>query len=109
MFVRNKNSSTIFAEDISSSSTTTQYFKLKETFLERRHRLKKICRKYSHYPLTSSDHNSLININEIDEKLQFERFYEFKKQQFVMCVIPKVASTSLTTMFMNIAKYEFGK
>jgi len=105
VFVRNKNSSTIFAE---GSSTTTQYFKLKETFLERRHRLKKICRKYSQYPLTSSDHNSLINNNDIDEKLQFERFYEFKKQQFVMCVIPKVASTSLTTMFMNIAKYEYG-
>ena len=109
MFVRNKNSSTIFAEDISSSSTTTQYFKLKETFLERRHRLKKICRKYSHYPLTSSDHNNLIDNNDIDEKLQLERFYELKKQQFVMCVIPKVASTSLTTMFMNIAKYEYGK
>ena len=107
MFVRNKNSSTIFAEDISSSSTTTQYFKLKETFLERRHRLKKICRKYSH-PLTSSDH-SLMMSNQNIEKPQYERFYEFKKQQFVMCVIPKVASASLTTMFMNLAKYEFGK
>ena len=59
--------------------------------------------------MTSSDHNSLINNNDIDEKLQFERFYELKKQQFVMCVIPKAASTSLTTMFMNIAKHEYGK
>ena len=77
---------------------------MKETFLERRHHLKKNCRKYSH-PLTSSDQRLMNTI----EKPQYERFYEFKKQQFVMCVIPKVASTSLTTMFMNIAKYEFGK
>ena len=41
-------------------------------------------------------------------KDQFERFYEFKKQQFVMCVIPKVASTSLSTMFMSLARFEFG-
>ena len=90
-------------------SSIFNYFKLKEIFYRRKQNLQKICQKYSQ-PLISAEYNAIASaeIGQYNPHGKFERFYEFKDQHFSMCTIPKVASTSLTELYMRVTKSEYG-
>ena len=92
-----------------STSSIVNYFKLKEIFYRRKQNLQKICQKYSQ-PLISAEYNAIASaeIGQYNPHGKFERFYEFKDQHFSMCTIPKVASTTITELYMRVAKSEYG-
>jgi hypothetical protein len=73
----------------------SDYMTLKQTFVTRRQHLKRVCNKYSN-PLRS-EHGIFNTI------VLTERYFGLIKPRFAMCLIPKVASTSLSNFFIQLS------
>ena len=74
-----------------------------DLFSKRNRHLQVTCEKYAN-PLQRENSIKTIHVG----KHQMERFYEFNDYNFAICLIPKVASTSLSTLFLKIAEFKYG-
>ncbi len=89
--------SSMLISDPRNSSLPPSYQDLKASFKERNQLLRRVCRKYSNPIRAESGAGATI-------KIEMERYFYIRKPKFTMCMIPKVASTSLSIFITELAK-----
>ena len=80
---------------VRKTSAECKDFILRQTFQRRRKKLQKVCQKYAN--ILRGENGGLGQRQEVDEP----RFFATIEPSFAVCMIPKVASTSLSNFLIT--------